>query len=284
MQVSKRRIFVTLVLIGTILLTIVTAGCIGSFTAYPDEVMVHKNVISVDSRYVDGNIITGLLFSPNSYKSSYFEAIDNYLPYANPVLEIGAEFGAVTAYVNDKIKIVSNHLAVEKDTNLITLLAKTKETNKIGTELLNAVVSYKISDSVYYNLSKRTIESTSSDDEKNLVSLNVYTISNLIDSVDFLKESNNISLLIDDDEVSEVLFNKETHLADRVDTIILNIKDSSLDKTLIRNAALLGFNLQNYPITDNEGYTVLAFKRTTNTPSVTSTQAEKFTTEAETTD
>ena len=274
MHMSKRRLFVTLVIIGTIVLTITTAGCIGSFTAYPDEVMVHKNVISVDSRYVDGNIITGLLFSPNNYKSSYFEAIDNYLPFTNPVLEIGAGFGPVTAYVNDKIKVIPHHLAVEKDTNLVNLLSKTKMMNNMGTQILNAVVSYSLPDNVvYYNLSKQTIEATgvSTPKENTHVALEVYTISELIEKYDFLKESKNISLLIDDDDVAASLFNKETRLAESVETIILNIQDSSMDKTLIRNASSLGFNLQNYPISDNEGYTVLAFKRTTKVPIVAST-------------
>jgi len=242
---SKKPVLLGTILAGMIVIAILSAGCVGAFSYCPDEVKVHGNIIAVDENVVGEETIRQLLFSPNSYESSYISAIESSLPKKSPVLEIGAKFGVVTAFVDDILNKGVAHIVLERDPENFELLKKTIKNNDIVVDALNIEVTY--------------------DYDKLINEGNATTISSLIESYVTLEDKDNITLLIDDDNVAKSCFSVDSSaISKHVENVIINLKDSSLVKSVIKLASLAGYTNITYPVQGSDGYTVLVFKRMNN--------------------
>jgi len=237
---SKKPALIGVILAGIIILSILSAGCVGAFSYCPDEVKVHGNIIAVDENVVGEETILSLLFSPNSYESSYISAIESYLPKKNPVIEIGGKFGVITSFVDDIINKNLPHIVVEEDSKYFELLQKTLKNNEI--------IAYPINAKITYNTSELLGEGK------------VETLSSIL-QYNEVEGKTNISLLIDDDNVAKNLFTNEPYIAANIEYIFMNIKDPSLVKLIVKQASLHGYTNITYPVQGSDGYTVLVFKR-----------------------
>ncbi len=258
MNRTRRHVFAVLA-VGLLLASVFGAGCISNLSPLPNEVMVRENVISVDPEYVPSSLIISLLTNPNGYEASLFDALDAALPRDKPVIEIGAGIGVVSAYVNDKIYIKSEHIALEPNPYLTPLLKETKEKNGLGTRFVQAAIDYE-SSFVPYTIARNVVvkEAARTYDEE-LVKVQSLTLSEIVRDSSFV-DKRNISLIIDADDVANTILDNEPSLSDSVALIITTIQTEEESDILQRKAANAGYRLAEIT-TDESGLTTLVFVR-----------------------
>ena len=267
MNISRKHVFAVLTA-AVLVASIFGAGCISTLNPLPHEVMVRENVIAVDPEYVPSSLIMSLLLNPNGYETSLFDAIDEFLPRENPVIEVGAGLGVVSAYVNDRIFIKNEHIALEPNPYYTTLLKETKKINNLGTRFVQGAIYYESSLSPYV-LAKNSDESStavytsvySSDSVTELqMEVQSLTLSEVIRDSAFVDKSN-ITLIVDADGVFEDILDNEPALRDSVSVIFTTVLDDAEIFDIKRKAEAAGYTLVNMPTADDGGLTTLVFKR-----------------------
>lgn len=259
MIVSRRRILAVLAA-ALLLASVLSAGCISALSPLPQEVMVRENIISVDSEYVSTSLIVSLLLNPNRYEPGLFAAVDEYLPQEHPVIEVGAGIGAVSAYVNDRLSVRSDHIAVEPNPYYIPLLEKTKEINGLGTRFVQMAVDYN-APVIPYAVSRNVVNAAAiSAYTEDMVNVHSVTVSELIRSSAFA-DSGNITLIVDVDGVCLDILNNEPSLSQHVSLIIATVTDEDAVLPLQRKASSSGYVLSNTPEDDGTGLITLVFAR-----------------------
>ena len=260
MNKNRRRIFEILAA-GVLILTILSAGCISTLNPLPHEVMVRENIISVDPEYVPSSLIISLLLDPNGYETSLFDALDEYLPRDSPVIEVGAGIGAVSAYVNDRIFIKTEHIALEPNPYYTELLRETKAKNNLGTRFVQGAINYDTA-FVPYVVSRNVVDQTASAAySEETVSVQSLTLSQIVRDSTFVDKSN-ITVIVDAEGVCEDILDNEPLLADAVSVIITTTTDADEIFDLRRKAEAAGYTQANTPLEDGNGLMTIVFKRT----------------------
>ena len=260
MNKNRRRVL-AVITTGLLVLTILSAGCISTLNPLPHEVMVRENIIAVNPEYVPSSLIISLLVNPNGYETSLFDALDEYLPRENPVIEIGAGIGAVSAYVNDRLFIKTEHIALEPNPYYTELLRETKKKNNLGTRFVQGAINYDAA-FVPYVVSRNIIDTTSAaayTDET--VTVQSLTLSQIIRDSTFVDKTN-ITVIVDAEGVCEDILDNEPALREAVSTIITTVTDSDEIFELRRKAESAGYTLVNTPLADESGLMTLVFQRT----------------------
>lgn len=253
-------VFIAVLLVVGIMLT---AGCVGLVNPTPSEVMIRGNLISVDPAYVDGSFIWKLLLDPNGYEPEMFAAADQYLIIQNPLIELGAGIGSLSAYMNDKLTMPVNHIAVEPNPYLIPSLEKTKQTNGLGVTFVQKAIGYgsaKVEVSVTSDITNNRIVRSDGAIVKS-VDVETTTVRKLAEDAEF---SSNITLVMDivGYEHSVVQYEAE-FLSQKVTTVISavyadgkNTPDSFAEKM-----KLLGFTEKSRETAAGNGYVVMVFTK-----------------------
>ena len=266
MNISRKHVFAVLTA-AVLVASIFGAGCISTLNPLPHEVMVRENVIAVDPEYVPSSLIMSLLVNPNGYETSLFDALDEFLPRENPVIEVGAGLGVVSAYVNDRIFIKNEHIALEPNPYYTTLLKETKKINNLGTRFVQGAIYYESSLSPYV-LAKNSDESStavytsvySSDSVTELqMEVQSLTLSEVIRDSSFVDKSN-ITLIVDADGVFEDILDNEPALRGSVSVIFATVLDDAEIFDIKRKAEAAGYTLVNMPTADDGGLTTLVLK------------------------
>lgn len=262
MNKSGKCFLIIFTLTAALVLAVMSAGCIDDISPLPDEVKVKGNIISVDARYVDSPVIMELLFYPNNYEKELFEAVDTFLPKDNPVLEVGAGTGALSAYINKHLALKTEHLALESNPYLIPLLLKTKARNQLGTGFLNAAVAYG-DDAVPIRVSKNLLENNISYDRTSqTIDVPAYTVEELITTSDFI-DKQNVTVVVGANEVGLEIFANEPNIAEHVKTFIIGTWNISNDdkETLLKKAHNSGYVAILSSKTGEDGLKVFVFTR-----------------------
>ena len=144
MNTPGRKTVSVLILALLVVGSMLTAGCVGLVNPTPSEIMIRGNTISVDPTYVDGAFIWKLLLDPNGYEPEMIAAVDEYLVPQNPLIELGAGIGSLTAYMNDKLTMSVNQVSVEPNPYLIPSLEKTKQMNELGVTFVQKAIGYGV--------------------------------------------------------------------------------------------------------------------------------------------
>ena len=265
MNKNRRRVL-AVITAGLLILTILSAGCISTLNPLPNEVMVRENIIAVNPEYVPSSLIISLLVNPNGYETSLFDALDEYLPRENPVIEIGAGIGAVSAYVNDRLFIKTEHIALEPNPYYTELLRETKKKNNLGTRFVQGAIYYNDALSPYQESRNSdakvytTVYTSESiiEIKKEVQSL---TLSQVIRDSTFVDKTN-ITLIVDAEGVCEDILDNEPALSNAVSTIITTVTGSDEIFELRRKAESAGYTLVNTPLADESGLMTLVFQRT----------------------
>lgn len=142
MGFSGKALRLTTVLALICIVATLSAGCIGVANPTPNQVMIRENLIFVDPDYVDPNFIWSLLLDPNSFSRELVNAVDGWLPAANPVIEVGAGVGVLSTYINDRISMPGMQVSVEPNPYLLPSLEKTKSYNLAGYTIVPKAVAY----------------------------------------------------------------------------------------------------------------------------------------------
>ena len=262
MNKSGKCFLIIFTLTAALVLAVMSAGCIDDISPLPDEVKVRGNIISVDARYIDAPVIMGLLFYPNNYEKELFEAVDTFLPKDDPVLEIGAGTGALSAYINKHLALKTEHLSLESNPYLLPLLLKTKVRNQLGTGFLNAAVAYG-EDAVPIRVSKNLLENNISyDATSQTIDVPAYTVEELITSSDFI-DKKNVTVVVGANEVGLEIFTNEPNVAEHVKTFIIGTWNISNDdkETLLKKAHNAGYVAILSSKTGEDGLKVFVFTR-----------------------
>ena len=260
MNKNRRRVL-AVITAGLLILTILSAGCISTLNPLPHEVMVRENIIAVNPEYVPSSLIISLLVNPNGYETSLFDTLDEYLPRENPVIEIGAGIGAVSAYVNDRLFIKTEHIALEPNPYYTELLRETKKKNNLGTRFVQGAINYDTA-FVPYVVSRNIVDTASAaayTDET--VTVQSLTLSQIIRDSTFVDKTN-ITLIVDAEGVCEDILDNEPALSSAVSTIITTVTGSDEIFELRRKAESAGYTLVNTPTEDESGLMTLVFQRT----------------------
>lgn len=262
MNKSGKCFLIIFTLTAALVLAVMSAGCIDDISPLPDEVKVKGNIISVDARYIDAPVIMGLLFYPNNYEKELFEAVDTFLPKDDPVLEIGAGTGALSAYINKHLALKTEHLSLESNPYLLPLLLKTKVRNQLGTGFLNAAVAYG-EDAVPIRVSKNLLENNISyDATSQTIDVPAYTVEELITRSDFI-DKKNVTVVVGANEVGLEIFTNEPNVAEHVKTFIIGTWNISNDdkETLLKKAHNAGYVAILSSKTGEDGLKVFVFTR-----------------------
>ena len=267
MNISRKHVFAVLTA-AVLVASIFGAGCISTLNPLPHEVMVRENVIAVDPEYVPSSLIISLLLDPNGYETSLFDALDEFLPRENPVIEIGAGLGVVSAYVNDRIFIKNEHIALESNPYYTELLKNTKKMNNLGTRFVHGAIYYDSALSPYVlakagengDTAVYTAVYTSDSIIELKMEVQSLTLSEVIRDSAFVDKSN-ITLIVDADGVFEDILDNEPALRDSVSVIFATVSDDTEIFDIKRKAEAAGYVLVNYPTADDGGLTTLVFKR-----------------------
>lgn len=262
MNKSGKCFLIIFTLTAALVLAVMSAGCIDDISPLPDEVKVRGNIISVDARYIDAPVIMGLLFYPNNYEKELFEAVDTFLPKDDPVLEIGAGTGALSAYINKHLALKTEHLSLESNPYLLPLLLKTKVRNQLGTGFLNAAVAYG-EDAVPIRVSKNLLENNISyDATSQTIDVPAYTVEELITRSDFI-DKKNVTVVVGANEVGLEIFTNEPDIAEHVKTFIIGTWNISNDdkETLLKKAHNAGYVAILSSKTGEDGLKVFVFTR-----------------------
>ena len=267
MNKNRRRVL-AVITAGLLILTILSAGCISTLNPLPHEVMVRENIIAVNPEYVPSSLIISLLVNPNGYETSLFDALDEYLPRENPVIEIGAGIGAVSAYVNDRLFIKTEHIALEPNPYYTELLRETKKKNNLGTRFVHGAINYESALSPYAlskngadgDASAYTLVYTSDSIIELKMEVQSLTLSEVIRDSTFV-DKKNITLIVDAEGVFEDILDNEPALRNSVSIIFATVFDDTEIFDIKRKAEAAGYVLVNMPSADDSGLTTLVFKR-----------------------
>ncbi|MDO5845717.1 MAG: FkbM family methyltransferase [Methanocorpusculum sp.] len=263
MNKSRRQTGLYMCIAGVLIAALLSAGCINILNPLPHEVMVRENVISVDPAYVSSSLILTLLAAPNSYEPEMFSAIDAYLPRSKPVVEAGAGIGAQSAYINDRLEVRNgDHIAVEANPYLFDGLNKTKDTNRLGTQFINAAIAYS-GDTTGVIVSTNLFE-TSVTNSKNTQTVTVpaTTIDRLILTSSF-PDINNVTLILDVGGTEHTIISNEENLSDYVAVIIASVSSNGKNTpdTFAKKLTALGYTLIHRSEPDTYDSVVMVFER-----------------------
>ncbi len=257
---KTQRHILPLITAGLLILTILGAGCISTLNPLPHEVMIRENVISVDPEYVPSSLIISLLLDPDSYKTSLFDALDEYLPRENPVIEVGAGIGAVSAYINDRLFIKTEHIALEPNPYYTELLRETKEKNSLGTRFVQGAINYDTA-FVPYVVSRNIVDTTASPTyTQETITVQSLTLAQIIHYSTFV-DKQNITLIINTEGILEDILDNEPALSDAVSAIITTASDAEEIFDITRKAEAAGYTQTNTPTEDESGLMAIVFKR-----------------------
>lgn len=253
------------VLISALLVVgiMLTAGCVGLVNPTPSEVMIRGNLIFVDPGYVDGSFIWKLLLDPNGYEPEMIAAADEYLIIQNPLIELGAGIGALSAYMNDKLTMPVNQISVEPNPYLIPSLEKTKQMNDLGVTFVQKAIGYgsaKVAVSVTSDITNNRIVKSNGAIVKS-VDVEATTVRKLAEDAGFLS---NISLVMNIVGYEHAVVQYEAEFLSRnVSTVISavyadgkNTPDSFAEKM-----KLLGFAEKSREAAAGNGYMVMVFAK-----------------------
>lgn len=253
-------VFISALLVVGIMLT---AGCVGLVNPTPNEVMIRGNLISVDPAYVDESFIWKLLLDPNGYEPEVFAAADKYLIMQNPLIELGAGIGSLSAYMNDKLTMPVNHISVEPNPYLTPSLEKTKQTNDLGTTFVQKAVGYgsaEVEVSVTSDITNNRIIRSDGAIVKS-VTVETTTVRKLAEDAGF---SSNISLVMNivGYEHSVVQYEAE-FLSQNVTTVISAVyaDGKNTPDSFAAKMKLLGFTEKSREAAAENGYVVMVFTK-----------------------
>ncbi|MDO5847739.1 MAG: hypothetical protein Q4Q20_05570 [Methanocorpusculum sp.] len=262
MKKSGKPLVILIPLAAMLVLAIVSAGCIDEISPLPDEVKIKGNVISVDSSLMPSDVIMNLLFSPNEYEKEAFEAVEKYVPPDDPVVEVGVGPGTLAAYINQHLRIKTDHIAFESNPYLLPLLEKTKATNQLGTRFINGAVAYG-SDTVPVSITKNFLESNISPTRsEETVDVPAHTLRKTVAESDFLDKTC-VTVVVEINDVWKDILTNEPDLADFVSTFIVATWNISQDdrEILLKKTRNAGFSSTYVSDTGKNGLEVFVFTR-----------------------
>lgn len=256
---------ITIIAVLIVLSSVVFAsGCVGVMDPTPKEVKIRDNIICVDSDYISDTLIWGLCFDPNSYENELFKAVENYLPNSNPVIEVGAGFGAVTAYINDRLILTTDQISVEPNPYLIPCLEKTKQINELGCTFVQKAVAYG-SDKVQISVSD-TVMNNKIVVNKNLVDsveVDTTTLQQLAESSQ-LSSKTNLTIVIDVNGLEHTIIQRESvFIRDSVNTLIASVvtENKNTPETFAYVMGSIGFNLTSNVYDETSATNIMVFQK-----------------------
>ncbi|MDR0439286.1 MAG: hypothetical protein LBH02_03590 [Methanocalculaceae archaeon] len=142
MEISDEAIRLTTMLTLICIATTLSVGCVGITDPTPNQAMIRENLIFIDPNHVDASFIWNLLLDPNSFDRELVNGVDGWLIPTHPVIELGAGVGILSTYINDRLVIPTQHMAVEPNPYLQLSLEKTRSYNLSGYTIVPKAVAY----------------------------------------------------------------------------------------------------------------------------------------------
>ena len=253
------------VLISALLVVgiMLTAGCVGLVNPTPSEVMIRGNLIFVDPAYVDGSFVWKLLLDPNGYEPEMTAAVNSSLSPANPVIEIGAGIGSLSAYINDKLTMPLNQVSIEPNPYLIPSLEKTKQVNGLGMTIVQKAIGYgskTVAISVTSDITNNRIVRSDGSIVKS-VEVNTTTVQDVAADAGF---TSNITLVMNivGYEHSVVQYEAD-YLSNNVSTVISAVytDGKNTPDSFSTRMQLIGFTETCRVAAVNSGYVVMVFTK-----------------------
>jgi len=263
MNTPGRKTVSVLILALLVVGFILTAGCVGLVNPTPSEIMIRGNVISVDPTYIDGAFIWKLLLDPNGYEPCMVAAVDEYLIPDNPVIELGAGIGSLSAYINNKLTMSVNQVSAEPNPYLIPSLEKTKQANDLGLMFVQKAIGYgsdTVSVSVTSDITNNRIVRSDGVIIKS-ADVETTTVEKLAANAGF---SSNITLVMNilGYEHSVVQY-EASFLSKNVSTVIAAVytDPKNTPETFAEKMRLIGFTEDCRSTTLDTGYLVMVFSK-----------------------
>ncbi len=251
-------------LLGCVCIAVIlSAGCASLTNPTPDQVKVHGNIIIMDPTYVDNNFIWSLLLNPNTYDAELIREIDNWLDPKNPVIEVGAGVGVLSAYMNDMLILPTQQVSVEPNPYLIPSLEKTKTINALGYSLVAKAVSYgspNVTMSVGSSITQNKIMDGSMFVET--ITVPATTVQKIADDARF---TGNITLVMNIVGYEhDVIQHEAEFLRNNVTTVISAVYTDGKNTPDTFSARMnhLGFTERERQTDTNGGYVAMAFQKT----------------------
>lgn len=266
-------------LLGCLCLAVMlTAGCINLVNPTPNQVNVHDNIIVVNPEYISNPFIWSLLLHPNDYDAGMIQEIDNWVQPNDPVIEIGAGVGVVTAYLNDMIIIPTAQVSVEPNPYLIESLKQTRSINTMGYTLVQKAVAYGSSE-ITMSIESEIMQNKITEESmfSNTITVPTTTVEELAENAGF---SGNITLVMNIlGEEHEVIQHEAEYISTHVDTIIAAVYTDGRNtpETFAMRMKYLGFEEREQIPDTAYNYIAMAFTKADTTTEVTTTATEDMT-------
>lgn len=214
---------------------------IGSlFVLLKKPMWVHGNLIFFP-KGTDKIIIGASLFG--KYEMNEKKLINKFLNPNSKVLELGGNIGGISNFINKKIIEKEDHIVLEPNPNILSLLKKNKNLNKSKFKIINGILSTKKINKFY--LSKNTLGSTTIKNNDKYINVDGFTL-------DEISSFSNIKFdaLVMDIEGGEFDFLKNFNIS-QFETIILELHNNKLSSSEI-NFCLKKLNL-NHKLIESKG-------------------------------
>ncbi|HJJ42280.1 MAG TPA: hypothetical protein O0W90_03055 [Methanocorpusculum sp.] len=238
------------------------AGCIEALNPTPNEANIRGHIISLDTDYLSDEFIWKLILWPNSYDKYMINAVDEYLPKDKPVIELGAGIGVLSAYINDRISIPVDHIAVEPNPYLYNGLMKTKEINSLGTTFVQKAIAYG-SENVTMSVKKDITDNkiVINGEIVNTVSVPASSVQKIAETYGF-KDKKDITVVMSVVGTEHEIIQREIgFFEDSVGTVISAVYTDSKNnpETFCRTMNLIGFKQCSSRYDEENNYQIMVF-------------------------
>jgi GR25 family glycosyltransferase involved in LPS biosynthesis len=105
---------------------------------FVSSVAIHINIY--DDKFYDENL---QVVDISGYEATEQWIADTFIPENAVVLELGGRYGVVSAKINNRLKIKTNHLVVEPDPTIFPVMSQNLAKKGANCKLFNGVVSKK---------------------------------------------------------------------------------------------------------------------------------------------
>ena len=210
----------------------------------------------VKSVTIDGCIFTLEAIPNNAMKVSLLKgkyerferhAVLRYLRPEYPVIELGGCIGVVACVTNCALKVPKAHVVVEINPNIISVLRKNRDINQCEFEILNQAIAYD-QPSVTFSPSSdfrgtSLRQNVNRSFETPLVTVATTTLGSIVTQRGY----DRFNLICDIEGHEYELVQREPHMLDRVDTLILETHARLIGEArhseMMKKLADLGFRI-----------------------------------------
>lgn len=198
---------------------------VGRFVGLPTEIVrLDGCKFTIDETHVPANVVDLLL--SDQYEGAEREALKKFLDPELPVIELGACIGVVSCLTNRRLNRPENHVVVEANPALLSILKGNRDRNHCAFKIVNAAISPGV-DAITFSVSENILASSVHADNETGLVVSTVTLERLLNGHGFERAT-----LICDIEGAEVqLVESELQtLSERIVTIIMELHDRMVGK------------------------------------------------------